>query len=338
MIFRNLFRRKGRTILTLVGISIGVAAIVALGAMAEGMRAGYTAIAQGNQADLVITQKGAMDITLGGVEETVADQLRAWPEVADVDGMLMGNVQAEDASYFFIFGYDPEGFAIAHFRIVEGQSLAETQRVRGRPLILGRGAAQSLHKSVGDTLRVTGGVFRIVGIYEKGYTNTTMDDIAAELGVSKGTLYWYFESKDELLMAALTSMFEGLGEEAMAALDTCETAADKLRAAASAMVRVCREAPWFFSLLIEFWAQSPRRDEASQTWAEMLAQYAEVIAGTVEEGIQRGEFRPVDARQLAWALMAVYDSLAVYISIRPDLDLERISETFIETILQGLQH
>jgi len=168
MILKNLFRRKGRTILTLVGIAIGVAAIVALGAMAEGMRAGYTAMAQGSQADLVLTQKGAMDITMGGVEETVADQLRAWPEVADVDGMLMGNVQAEKSPYFFIFGYDPGGFAIAHFRTVEGQGLAEARGVRGKPLILGRGAAQSMGKEVGDTLRVTGGTFRIVGIYETG--------------------------------------------------------------------------------------------------------------------------------------------------------------------------
>ncbi len=168
MIFKNLFRRKGRTILTLLGISIGVAAIVALGAMAEGLRAGYTAMVSGSQADLVLTQAGMMDITMGGVEETVADQLRAWPEVTDVDGMLMGNVQAEDAPYFFIFGYAPQGFAIAHFRIVEGEGLAEVRGVRGKPLILGRGAAQSLGKAVGDALRITGGAFRIVGIYETG--------------------------------------------------------------------------------------------------------------------------------------------------------------------------
>ena len=38
MVLKNLFRRKGRTLLTLTGIAIGVAAIIALGAMAEGMR------------------------------------------------------------------------------------------------------------------------------------------------------------------------------------------------------------------------------------------------------------------------------------------------------------
>ena len=92
MILKNLFRRKGRTLLTLVGIAIGVAAIIALGAMAEGMRAGYTSMARGSQADLVLSQAEAMDVTLSGIEESVADLLEGWSEVAEVDGMLMGNV------------------------------------------------------------------------------------------------------------------------------------------------------------------------------------------------------------------------------------------------------
>jgi ABC-type antimicrobial peptide transport system permease subunit len=168
MVFKNLFRRKGRTLLTLIGIGIGVAAIIALGAMAAGMRAGYTAMTEGSEADLVLSQASAMDITMGGLDEEVGELLLGWPEVAEIDGMLMGNVQTEGSPYFYLFGYDPEGFAIKHFRIVGGGSLAESQGTRGDPLLLGRAAADSLEKSVGDSLRMTGGTFRIVGIYETG--------------------------------------------------------------------------------------------------------------------------------------------------------------------------
>ncbi len=168
MIFKNLFRRKGRTILILLGVVIGVAAIIALGAMADGLRAGYTSMARGSQADLVLSQTGAMDITMGGVEEAAAERVLAWPEVADVTGMLVSNVQAEDSPYFYIFGYDPQGFAIEHFKIVAGQNLGEARGTRGKPALLGRAAAKSFDKDVGDALHVTGGVFRIVGIYETG--------------------------------------------------------------------------------------------------------------------------------------------------------------------------
>ena len=168
MILKNLFRRKGRTLVTLVGIAIGVAAIITLGALAEGMRAGYTSMARGSQADLVVSESSAMDVTLGGIEEYVGEELLAWPEVADIDGILMGNVQTEGSPYFYIFGYDPQGFAIEHFRVVEGEALDEVRRVRGKPLLLGKTAAQSLDKEVGDSFRITGGTFRIVGIYETG--------------------------------------------------------------------------------------------------------------------------------------------------------------------------
>jgi ABC-type lipoprotein release transport system permease subunit len=168
MVFKNLFRRKGRTILTLLGISIGVAAIVALGAVARGLKAGFAAMTQGSQADLVLTQAEAFSALMSSIEESVADQVRTWPEVADVDGVLLSNALIDGSSYLFLFGYDPDGFSIAHFRIVEGQGLADAQGVRGKPLILGRRAAQSMDLQVGDAIRITGSTFRIIGIYETG--------------------------------------------------------------------------------------------------------------------------------------------------------------------------
>jgi ABC-type lipoprotein release transport system permease subunit len=168
MVFKNLFRRKGRTILTLLGISIGVAAIVALGAVARGLKAGFAAMTQGSQADLVLTQAEAFSALMSSIEESVADQVRTWPEVAEVDGVLLGNALIDGSSYLFLFGYDPDGFSIAHFRIVEGQELADAQGVRGKPLILGRRAAQSMDVQVDDAIRITGSTFRIIGIYETG--------------------------------------------------------------------------------------------------------------------------------------------------------------------------
>jgi ABC-type lipoprotein release transport system permease subunit len=168
MVFKNLLRRKGRTILTLLGISIGVAAIVALGAVARGLKTGFAAMTQGSQADLVLSQAEAMSTLMSSMDETVADGVRALPEVADVDGMLLTNALIEDSSMLMIFGYAPEGFAIHHFRIVQGEALAETRSVQGKPLILGRGAAQSMDLRVGDAIRITGSTFRIVGIYETG--------------------------------------------------------------------------------------------------------------------------------------------------------------------------
>ena len=168
MIFKNLFRRRSRSLLTMAGIAIGVAAMIALGSLAAGLATGYQAIAGGSQADLVMTEAESYDLSLSHVDEHVGVELLAMPEVREVAGMMMGNVSAaEGAKYFFIFGHDPQGFAIDHFRIIEGQGL-DARGVRGRPLLLGKNAAEGLEVGVDDSVNLTGGTFRVVGIYETG--------------------------------------------------------------------------------------------------------------------------------------------------------------------------
>jgi ABC-type antimicrobial peptide transport system permease subunit len=170
MILRNLLRRKGRTILTLLGISLGVAAIIALGALAEGLEAGYSSVLGGSQADFVLSEPDSFDIIMSSVDESIGPELAAMPEVAEVSGMVQGLVQAEDAPYFFVFAYTDGSFALDRFNVVKGVGLdsREAERARGKPLLLGSAAAESLNKEVGDTIRLSDSVFRVVGIYETG--------------------------------------------------------------------------------------------------------------------------------------------------------------------------
>jgi len=171
--FKNLLRRRTRSLLTLVGIAIGIAAIVALGALAEGLLAEFTAAFGSSQADLVVTQaetgESAATISLGAVDEAIGETIARLPEVEEVAGMALAFVPMPDVPYFVLFGHDPNGFAIGHFHIVAGEGLAaRAPRGRGKPILLGRAAADNLGKEVGDTLQVHGGAYRVVGIYETG--------------------------------------------------------------------------------------------------------------------------------------------------------------------------
>jgi len=171
----------------------------------------------------------------------------------------------------------------------------------------------------------------------KGYNNTTMDDIVAESGLSKGSLYWYFKSKEELFEATIMSVFMNVGEEAFAALEGHATTSDQLRAIAQVTANLGRMLAGYFSLFLEFWASSPRREESAQLWVNMLTQYKDLLVGIIEEGIQKGELKPVDAEPLVWAILAAYDGLAAYLAIMPDLDVEQASTVFAETLLTGLE-
>lgn len=170
----------------------------------------------------------------------------------------------------------------------------------------------------------------------KGYNNTTMDDIVTESGLSKGSLYWYFKSKDELFEAGMMSVFTNVGEQAFGALEGCATTADQLRAMARVTANVGKMLVGYFGLFLEFWASSERREESAQIWMDMLVQYKDLLVTIIEEGIEKGELKPVDAEPLVWAMLAAYDGLAAYLAIMPDLDMERASEVFAETLLSGL--
>lgn len=171
-----------------------------------------------------------------------------------------------------------------------------------------------------------------------GYHATTMDDIAAQSGTSKGTLYWHFDSKDDLFQSAIRWFFDTtFGPDALAVLDTVPTAAGKLRLFADSSVDLIHQAQGIFHLFLEFWASSSDRDESADTWLKLLAEYRSIIVDIIDEGIWRGEFRPADAEALAWALTAAYDGLAAYVMLKPDLDLQRIHAAFIDSVVGGLE-
>ena len=174
MVWRNLFRRKTRTVLTVVGIAIGIAAVVSLGAAADGL-SNYYALFGSSGIDLLVTQEESVDVLFSAIKEEVGHQLARFPEVKSLAGMLITFASVEEVPYFVLFGYDPQEFALQHFKIVEGVGLSRKDASstgatggRGKPLILGKMAAQNMEKSVGDTLKLYEVTYRIVGVYETG--------------------------------------------------------------------------------------------------------------------------------------------------------------------------
>jgi len=174
LLVRNLLRRKTRTLLTLLGIAAGIAAIVSLVALSRGIVANYLEVTQRTGADVTIqaVQSEGQALTLGtGFDESLIDRLRALPEVKNASGMLYTMVRASDLPLFIVFGYEPNEIGIKHFKVTEGVPLADAdprERRGGKPMILGKTAADSLDKGVGDTILLERTAFRVVGMYETG--------------------------------------------------------------------------------------------------------------------------------------------------------------------------
>ena len=171
---------------------------------------------------------------------------------------------------------------------------------------------------------------------QKGFHASKVSDVAAKAGVSQGTIYWYFESKEDLITAALLSVIEQFGEESFEALSLCNTAAEKLYALGAASGEMLDQFAGAFTLFLEYWASSSRREESAQLWIDVLVQYKEVVQEIVEDGVRAGEFRPVDTEALVWSLLAALDGLAAYTMFVPGVDLSATTSVLVETLLGGL--
>jgi ABC-type antimicrobial peptide transport system permease subunit len=163
MVWRNLWRRKVRTALTLGGIAIGIGVVVALAALSTGMVDQITGMVMGSGADLTLMQDGVADMSFSALDEQMGAAIAAMPGVEWVSGLLLNIAPVGEKPYFVVLGLDPQEAGIRHFRLVAGRPLQEGQEV-----LLGRMAAGSMHKGVGDELTIQGQPYRVVGVYEAG--------------------------------------------------------------------------------------------------------------------------------------------------------------------------
>ncbi len=151
-------------------------------------------------------------------------------------------------------------------------------------------------------------------IARKGIAAATMQDIAEEAGVAKGTIYLYFRDRDELVEKtfdrAITELHRRI-DEAMAGPAAFE---QKLRSMLSAKIQFFLENREFFRLYIslrypEGNAQQQRRHK--RTCQPQYATRVDGFAVLLQEAMDRGELRKMDPRRLA--LLIVEASNAVII-------------------------
>ncbi len=160
---KNLWRRKLRTILTTLGIAVGVAAVVVLSAFGNGMADGFGTSSTSSDADLLVSQKDAIMVMVGTIDEQVGIEIRQMRGVAEVSGTAVGMVQVADSPYFLVAGEDPRSFAIKRYKLIAGR-----QVLSKREVMLGRQSAENMKKTLGDKFRINEISYRVVGIYETG--------------------------------------------------------------------------------------------------------------------------------------------------------------------------
>ena len=173
---------------------------------------------------------------------------------------------------------------------------------------------------------------------QKSFNATNVSDVATAAGVSQGTIYLYFDSKDDLFMAVFeawvaTCVYQAYGESDLSA----DTVADQLRAFAHAAAQVMIDTAEFLPVQMEFWSHMLRNDAIRERFRLLFAELRTFLSQIIQSGIDSGEFRPADAEALAAVAIAAYDGLILqWLADPQSVDWQRTSHTLVETILTGL--
>lgn len=173
---------------------------------------------------------------------------------------------------------------------------------------------------------------------QRGFHDARMDDIVDESGLSKGALYWYFKSKDDIISAILVNLFERELADLQRLITAEGPASHRImeftRNSMDDMKRMMRILP----ITYEFYALAFRNKKVRQTLRKYLRNYMEILLPIIRQGIQQGEFRSIEPKETAIALGAVIEGTTVlWIFDRETVNLERDIETGVAYILEGIK-
>lgn len=171
----------------------------------------------------------------------------------------------------------------------------------------------------------------------KGYHRTRIADIAREAGVADGTVYIYFENKEDVLISLFQKLMSRFVDDLRCELSLCSNAKDKLAALISYHLTVL----------------SGRPEQARVTQIELrqidktinegisrpLMSYFSLIEEVINEGKEQGHYRQdLDTRTARKAIFGAVDEVVTcWVMSGKDYNLASLSKPVFEILVRGLQ-
>jgi putative ABC transport system permease protein len=168
LVFKNLLRRRARSVLSLLGIALGIAAIIAFHAVGRGFKDSLERYMHESGAEMLVVNRAAVAPEYSRVQKEGLDFVRSLPEVEHVSPGTFTIVRSGALKIktvmkmLFVFGRLAGDRPVEKFRgKIEGRLYEKDDE-----MILGADAAHDLRLKVGDALDLYGRTFRIVGVYK----------------------------------------------------------------------------------------------------------------------------------------------------------------------------
>ena len=172
----------------------------------------------------------------------------------------------------------------------------------------------------------------------RGFQKTRMSDVAQAAKASQGTLYHYYRSKDELFVALFSTWAEQMAGVVTELSGAPTSAAEKLEILGQIGLAYLQTDEDLLPVFVEFWAYALHNPKAAKSFRNLFQAMQQSCAEIIEQGIARGEFKPIDVEILSALPLVVLDGV-VLLSLLVGKDVvepEQLIRQTLQLVLNGL--
>lgn len=176
-----------------------------------------------------------------------------------------------------------------------------------------------------------------INVFSKsGYEGATMDNIAANAGVAKGTLYYYFKSKEEIFQYVVTEGINVLNEKIVENVSRADNSIEKIKALCKIQLELIYEYRDLFKVILsQLWGQELRQAELRT----IIRQYIMDIEGYLKTAMEDGSVKSGETSFMSYTFFGTLMAAAVYGLINEDqTDLEEIEKNLTGFLLKGIEN
>lgn len=168
---------------------------------------------------------------------------------------------------------------------------------------------------------------------ERGFHATSLDDVAASLGVSKPTVYYYVRSKDQILLECVRQGLEMTLEGIEASRQAGGTALDQLEACMRVYARIVTQD---FGICLIRVGDEQLPPDSRKELRRMKAQIDLAFRRLVEAGVQQGLLAPCDPKMTAFMIAGALSWIGRWYDAGGAYSAQEIADQAVQTLLQGV--
>jgi AcrR family transcriptional regulator len=171
---------------------------------------------------------------------------------------------------------------------------------------------------------------------DKGFENSSVDEIAKEAGLSKGTIYWYFKSKFEILFA-ITDRCTTESQCALRMIAESDKGGPEMLYKSHRILNDSHMLDDVHDKVFhQLGALAMHYPEIREHMLEHYKKWDELTASLIQRGVDVGIFKPCNTLYLSQAIHAMYEGLHVRRILDPTIDVVDILETTMKFVYDAL--